>query len=159
MRKAANEGFSKSSVKRFYEKQTMEAILLASDCLVKPTFRRAAASVILSIVYGLRPLAARSLQGEELIVVRTRDVWKIDLGTATGTSHDLYSREPYKMATFYAKFTEMESAPLLEVASRLWNKPPRYTIWNVDTIAPEEAMIKPLNQRLRTSRSPTTRVH
>ena len=54
----------------------------------------------------MRPLAVRSLQGEELIVVRTRDVWKIDLGTATGTSHDLYSREPYKMATFYAKFTE-----------------------------------------------------
>ena len=91
----------------------------------------------------MRPLAARSLQGEELIVVRTRDVWKIDLGTATGTSHDLYSREPYKMATFYAKFTETESAPLLEVASRLWNKPPRYTIWNVDTVAPEEAKIKP----------------
>ena len=91
----------------------------------------------------MRPLAARSLQGEELIVVRTRDVWKIDLGTATGTSHDLYSREPYKMATFYAKFTETEGASLLEVASRLWNKPPRYTIWNVDTVAPEEAKIKP----------------
>lgn len=91
----------------------------------------------------MRPLAARSLQGEELVVVRTRDVWKIDLGTATGTRHDLYSREPYKVATFYAQFTETESASLLEVASRLWNKPPRHTIWNVDTVTPEEVTIKP----------------
>lgn len=98
----------------------------------------------------MRPLAARSLKGEELIVVRARDVWKIDLGTATGASHDLYSREPYKMATVYAKFTETESASLLEVASRLWNKPPRYTIWNVDTVAPEEANINPTIAYLET---------
>jgi hypothetical protein len=63
MRKAANEGFSKSSVKRFYEKQTTEAIILVSDCLVKPTrwdahFRRSAASVILSIVYGRPPITS-----------------------------------------------------------------------------------------------------
>ena len=63
MRKAANEGFSKSSVKRFYEKQTTESILLASDCLITPTqwdghFRRAAASAILSIVYGCPPITS-----------------------------------------------------------------------------------------------------
>ena len=63
MRKAANEGFSKSSVTWFHEKQTTEAILLASDCLVRPTqwdehFRRAAASVILSIVYGCPPITS-----------------------------------------------------------------------------------------------------
>ncbi|KAH9987349.1 cytochrome P450 [Russula vinacea] len=36
MRRAANEGFSKSSVKSFYETQTTEAVLLASDLLVSP---------------------------------------------------------------------------------------------------------------------------
>lgn len=94
----------------------------------------------------MRPLAARSLKGEELIVVRTRDVWKIDLGNPDNIiKHELYSSDPSKMATLYAKFTETESSSLLEIASRLWNKPPRYTIWNTDTIAqvvPEEAKIK-----------------
>jgi len=57
MRKAADEGFSKSSIKEFYEKQMTEAVLLAHDCLVKPAqwdnyFHRAAASMILSVVYG-----------------------------------------------------------------------------------------------------------
>src|SRR6267378_3847501 len=57
MRKAANEGFSKGSVKRFHEKQTAEAILLACDCLAKPAqwdrhYRRTAASVMLSVIYG-----------------------------------------------------------------------------------------------------------
>ena len=95
---------------------------------------------------NMRPLAARSLQSEVLIVVRTRDAWKIDLGNLDNTiKHDLYSSDPSKMATFYAKFTETESSPLLEIASRLWNKPPRYTIWNTDTVAqvmPEEAKVK-----------------
>ena len=95
---------------------------------------------------GMRPLAARSLQGEVLIVVRTRDVWKIDLGNLDNiTKHELYSSDPSKMATFYAKFTESKGSSLLEIASRLWNKPPRYTIWNTDTIAqvvPEEAKVK-----------------
>jgi hypothetical protein len=94
----------------------------------------------------MRPLAARSLQGEVLIVVRTRDVWKIDLGNLDNiTKHELYSSDPSKMATFYAKFTESKGPSLLEIANRLWNKPPRYTIWNADTIAqvvPEEAKIK-----------------
>jgi hypothetical protein len=49
LRRAANEGFSKSSVKGFYETQMTEAVLLAGDMLVGPArwdqhFRRAAAS-------------------------------------------------------------------------------------------------------------------
>lgn len=90
----------------------------------------------------MRPLAARSLEDEVLIVVRTRDVWKIDLGTAASTRHELYSTDPYKLTTFYAKFTETANASLLEIASRLWNKPPRYTIWNTDTLTPEETEVK-----------------
>jgi WD40 repeat protein len=94
----------------------------------------------------MRPLAARSLQGEQLIVVRIRDLWKIDIGNPDNIiKHDLYSRDPSKMATFYAKFTETKGSSLLEIASRLWNKPPRYTIWNTNTIAqviPEEAKVK-----------------
>ena len=94
----------------------------------------------------MRPLAARSLKGNMLVVVRTSDVWKIDIGNPDDIfKHDLYNSDPSKMATFYAKFTETESSSLLEFASRLWNKPPRYTIWNTDTIAqviPEEARIK-----------------
>lgn len=61
MRKAASEGFSKGSVKSFYEKQMTEAVLLACDCLVKPAqwgrhYRRAAASMMLSVVYGYPPI-------------------------------------------------------------------------------------------------------
>jgi hypothetical protein len=57
MRKAANEAFVKDSVKKFYEIQTTEAVLLASDSLAKPSqwdqnVRRTAASMILSVVYG-----------------------------------------------------------------------------------------------------------
>jgi hypothetical protein len=57
MGKAVDEGFSKSSVKGFYEKRMTEAVFLAHDCLVKPAqwdnyFHRAAASMILSVAYG-----------------------------------------------------------------------------------------------------------
>jgi len=57
MRKAANEGFNKGSAKRFREKQATEAVLIAYDCLIKPAqrdqhFRRAAASMVMSVVYG-----------------------------------------------------------------------------------------------------------
>ena len=57
MRRAANEGFNKNAVKEYHETQTKEAILMACDFLVKPAqwdwhFRRAAASMILSVVYG-----------------------------------------------------------------------------------------------------------
>jgi len=57
MRKAAHEGLSRSSVKRFYETQTTEAVVLASNWLAEPAkwewhFSRAATSMILSVLYG-----------------------------------------------------------------------------------------------------------
>ncbi|KAH9973224.1 cytochrome P450 [Lactifluus volemus] len=57
MRKAANEWFSKDSVKRFHETQMTEAVVLAADSLTKPArweqnVRRSAASMVLSVVYG-----------------------------------------------------------------------------------------------------------
>ncbi|KAH9983999.1 cytochrome P450 [Russula vinacea] len=57
LRRAANERFSKSSVKGFHETQMTEAVLQASDLLVSPArwdqhFRRAAASMILSVLYS-----------------------------------------------------------------------------------------------------------
>lgn len=91
----------------------------------------------------LRPLAVRSLWDEELIVVRPRDLWKVDLVAMTSSNrHELYSRDAYRMATCYARFTDptnssSESA-LLEMASRLWNKPPWYTVWNPETVTREE---------------------
>jgi hypothetical protein len=56
LRRAANEGFTKTSVRKFYETQTKEAILLASDLVSGPSdwdqhLRRAAASGTLSVVY------------------------------------------------------------------------------------------------------------
>jgi hypothetical protein len=72
MRKAANEGFSKSSVKRFYEKEVTEAVLLACDCLVKPAqldkhFRRAAASMVLSVVYGMPAITSEQDRTVEVV--------------------------------------------------------------------------------------------
>ena len=84
----------------------------------------------------LRPLAARSLLGEELIVVRPRDLWKVDLEAMTSSRSELYSRDAYRMATCYARFPD--SSVLLEMASRLWNKPPLYTVWNSETVKREE---------------------
>ena len=57
LRKAANERFSRSSVKGFHQTQMTEAVVLASDMLVGPArwdqhFRRAAASTALSALYG-----------------------------------------------------------------------------------------------------------
>ena len=57
MRKAANENLSISSVRGFYETQMTEAVLQACDLLAEPArwdrhFRRTAASMTLSIVYG-----------------------------------------------------------------------------------------------------------
>jgi len=92
----------------------------------------------------LRPLAACSLRGEELIVVRPRDLWKVDLETMGSSSrHELYSRDAYRTATCYAKFTaptadSSASAVVLEMASRLWNKPPWYTVWNTESVTREE---------------------
>jgi hypothetical protein len=73
MRRAANEGFTKSSVKTFYETQITEAVLLASDLLVGPArwdqhFRRASASLILSVMYGYPTL--RSEQDHILVGIK-----------------------------------------------------------------------------------------
>ena len=91
----------------------------------------------------LRPLAVRSLWDEELIVVRPRDLWKVDLVSMTSSNrHELYSRDAYRMATCYARFTDptnsSSGSALLEMASRLWNKPPWYTVWNPETVTREE---------------------
>jgi hypothetical protein len=63
MRKAADEGFTKVSVKAFYEKESTEAVLLACDWLAEPTrwdkhLRRAAASMILSVLYGFSTITS-----------------------------------------------------------------------------------------------------
>jgi hypothetical protein len=63
MRKAAIEKLSASSVKEFYETQMKEAIIQACDLLGTPArwdrhYRRTAASVTLSIVYGRPTLAS-----------------------------------------------------------------------------------------------------
>jgi hypothetical protein len=57
MRKATHEGFNKGVVKDFHESQTREALLLAAGGLAEPAqwdkhIRRAAASMVLSVVYG-----------------------------------------------------------------------------------------------------------
>jgi hypothetical protein len=72
LRRAANEGFSKSSVRTFFETQTTEAVLLASDLLGSPTrwnqhFRRAAASSTLSIFYGYPTLKSEEDRNVEAI--------------------------------------------------------------------------------------------
>ena len=63
MRKASNERLSTGSVKGFYETQIKEAIIQACDLLAEPAqwdrnFRRSAASVSLSVVYGYPSLAS-----------------------------------------------------------------------------------------------------
>ena len=63
MRKVSNEKFSTGSVKGFYETQIKEAVLQACDLLAEPArwdrnFRRTAASVSLSVVYGFPSLAS-----------------------------------------------------------------------------------------------------
>jgi hypothetical protein len=74
MRRAANEGFNKGSVKAFYETQLTEAVLLASDFLIGPArwdqhIRRAAASTILSVLYGYPTLESE----QDPIVVAIND--------------------------------------------------------------------------------------
>jgi len=56
LRRATNEVFSKSAVRKFFETQTTEAVLLTSDLLGSPArwdqhFRRAATSTALSVFY------------------------------------------------------------------------------------------------------------
>jgi hypothetical protein len=63
MRKVANEKLSTGSVKGFYETQIKEAVLQACDLLAEPAqwdrnFRRTAASVSLSVIYGYPTLTS-----------------------------------------------------------------------------------------------------
>ena len=63
MRKVANEKFSTGCVKEFYETQIKEAVIQACDLLAEPSqwnrnFRRTAASVSLSVIYGYPPLTS-----------------------------------------------------------------------------------------------------
>ena len=73
LRKAANVGFVKESVKRYYEKQITEAVLLASDSLTNPAqwdqnVTRSAASMILSVVYGHPPMTTEKNHIVDLIM-------------------------------------------------------------------------------------------
>ena len=61
MRKAAHEGLNKGVVKDFYEYQHLEALLLARDGMKHSSawdkhLRRAAASMVLSVVYDQPPV-------------------------------------------------------------------------------------------------------
>ena len=72
LRRATNEGFSKSSVRKFYETQMTEAVLLASDLLGSPArwdqhFRRAATSTTLSVFYGYPTLMSEEDSNVEAI--------------------------------------------------------------------------------------------
>jgi hypothetical protein len=63
MRKASNDKLSTGAVKGFYETQIKEAVIQACDLFADPAqwdrnFRRTAASVSLSVVYGYPPLAS-----------------------------------------------------------------------------------------------------
>jgi len=63
MRKVADEKFSTGSVKAFYDTQIKEAVIQACDLLAEPArwdkiFRRTAASMSLSVVYGYPTLAS-----------------------------------------------------------------------------------------------------
>ena len=87
MRKAADEGFSKSSVKGFYETQNTEAVLLASDMLAHPPqwdrhFRRAPASTTLSVLYGYPTLKS----GQDPFVVAINEfAERVFKAASTGT--------------------------------------------------------------------------
>jgi len=72
LRRAANEGFSKGSVRNFFETQTTEAAVLASDLLGSPAqwdqhFRRAATSTTLSVFYGYPTLKSEQDSNVEAI--------------------------------------------------------------------------------------------
>ena len=72
MRKAAHEGLNKGVVKDFHGTQTKEALILASDGLSNPTewdkhLRRAAASMVLSVVYDQPTIKAGQDHNVKLI--------------------------------------------------------------------------------------------
>ncbi|KAH9041806.1 hypothetical protein EDB84DRAFT_1436528 [Lactarius hengduanensis] len=93
-----------------------------------------------AIVFFLRAIEASYICACDL-ESGPRDLWKVDLETMAGSSrHELYSRDAYRMATCYAKFTDPTDdgrSALLEMASRLWNKPPWYTVWDPETVTRE----------------------
>jgi hypothetical protein len=67
MRKVSNEKFNTGTAKGFYETQIKEAVLQACDLLADPAqwnrnFRRTAASVSLSVVYGYPTLTSEEDQ-------------------------------------------------------------------------------------------------
>ena len=72
MRKAAHEGLNKGVVKDFHEPQTKEALLLAAAGLAEPGqwdkhLRRAAASMVLSVVYDQPTIKSEQDQNVRLI--------------------------------------------------------------------------------------------
>jgi hypothetical protein len=72
MRKAAHEGLNKGVVKDFHETQTTEALLLAAEGLAEPGrwdrhLRRAAASMVLSVVYDKPTIKSEEDQHVQLI--------------------------------------------------------------------------------------------
>jgi hypothetical protein len=72
MRKATHEGFNKGVIKDFHETQTKEALLLAAAGLAEPAqwdkhLRRAAASMILSVVYDQPTLKSEQDHSVKLI--------------------------------------------------------------------------------------------
>jgi hypothetical protein len=69
-------------------------------------------------------------------MVRSTELWKVDLETAEGSRHEFRRRDPFKMVTAYARFTETGGSCLLEMTSRLWNQPPWYSVWNADSVTP-----------------------
>ena len=87
MRKVANEEFSKSSVKGFYETQNTEAVLLASDLLASPKrwdrhFRRAPASTTLTVLYGYPTLKSEQ---DPIVVAIDEFAERIFTAASTGT--------------------------------------------------------------------------
>jgi hypothetical protein len=72
MRKAAHEGLNKGVVKDFHEPQTKEALLLAAGGLAEPGrwdthLRRAAASMVLSVVYDQPTIKSEQDKNVKLI--------------------------------------------------------------------------------------------
>ena len=72
MRRATDEGISKSAVKGFYETQMTEAVLMAGGFLDSPALwdqhtRRATTSMILSVLYGFPTLKSEQDHNVEAV--------------------------------------------------------------------------------------------
>jgi hypothetical protein len=72
MRRAADEGLTRDSVKRYQEKQMAEAILLGCDWHSEPAkwdqhLHRATVSMILSVVYGTPPIKSEQDRTIQLV--------------------------------------------------------------------------------------------